>query len=164
MSVTIGGRSANAGVSLIACIILCIIGAVFLLFGTFFLSGYGDKDSCTEQVTARVIRMEKRTSHSSGKHHRTSTTYAPVFEYEYNGKKYTYTSPIANNPPQFDAGEQVTIWVNPDSPNKIYYEPSGGAVFLTIVFRIMGGIALIGGIALLIFGIVKKPKTKSLDL
>lgn len=154
MSITIGGRSANAGVSLIACIILCVIGAVFFLLGTFSLSGYGDKDSCTEQVTARVIRMEKRASHS-GKRHRTKTAYAPVFEYEYNGKRYTYTSSVASNPPQFDPGEQVTIWVNPDSPDKIYYEPSGGAVFLTIVFRIVGGAAVIGGVVFLIAGKVK---------
>lgn len=125
------------------------------------LSSYGDKGSCTEQVTAKVVRMEKHTSRSSGKYHRTNTTYAPVFEYEYDGRQYTYTSSVAVYPPEFTAGERVTIWVDPSSPNKIYYEPGKSSVLLCIVFRIAGGIAAIGGLALLI---VRKAKTKSLDL
>lgn len=135
---------------------LIVIGAVFFLFGTFMLSGYGNKSSCTESITAKVVRMEKHTSRSTtGKHRGTSTTYAPVFEYEYNGEKYTYVSSLATNPPEFSAGEQVTIWVDPDSPNKIYYKPSGSSVLLSIVFRILGGLAAVGGVVLLI---VRKAK------
>lgn len=119
------------------------------------LKSYGDKGSCTEPVTAKVVRMEKHTSRSTGKHHRTSITYAPVFEYEYNGKQYTYTSTVAANPPEFTTGEQVAIWVNPGSPNEIYYEPGTSSVLLSIVFRIVGGIAAISGIALLIVRKVK---------
>lgn len=122
------------------------------------LNGYGSKSSCTEPVTAKVVKMEKRvTRDTTGKHRGTSTTYAPVFEYEYDGKQYTYTSSVATNPPGFSAGEQVTIWVNPDSPNKIYYKPGTSSVLLSIVFRILGGIAAIGGLALLI---VRKAKNQ----
>ena len=140
---------------------MVLMGAVFFLIGTFFLSGYGDKESCTEPVTATVVRMERRISHTTtGKRHRrtTTTNYAPVFKYEYNGREYTYTSSVATHPPQFKEGEQVTIRVNPANPNEIYYEPSGGTVFMTVVFRIVGVLVALAGIAALITGLVKKPK------
>lgn len=124
------------------------------------LNSYGDKGSCTEQVTAKVVRMEKHTSRSSGKHHRTSTTYAPVFEYEYDGRQYTHTSSVASNPPEFSTGEKVTIWVNPNAPDKIYYEPGTSSVLLSIVFRILGGIIAIGGAALLIISKAGKAKNQ----
>lgn len=119
---------------------------------------YGDKGSCTEQVSARVVKMvEHKSRDNTGKHHKTTITYAPVFEYEYDGKQYTYTNTVATNPAEFVTGELVTVWVNPSSPNKIYYEPSGSSMLLSIVFRIVGGIAAIGGLALLI---VRKAKNQ----
>lgn len=120
------------------------------------LRAYCDKGICTEQVTVKVVKMEKHTSHNTaGKRHGTSTTYAPVFEYEYEGEKYTYTSTIASNPPEFSTGERVTIRVDPNAPNKTYYEPGGTSVLLSIVFRIVGGAIAAGGVAMLIVSIVK---------
>ncbi|MDE7229724.1 MAG: DUF3592 domain-containing protein [Oscillospiraceae bacterium] len=142
--------------SLVGCIVLIVFGAVFFLIGMSMLRAYGDKGSCTEQVSARVVKMiEHKSGGTSIKHNKTSTTYAPVFEYEYEGKKYTYTSTVASNPPEFSTGQRVTIWVDPNAPNKIYYEPGGTSVLLSIVFRIVGGAAAVGGVAMLIVSMVK---------
>ena len=147
-------RAHNA--SLVKCIVLIVIGAVFFLLGMSLLRAYGDKGSCTESVSARVVKMiEHKSGGTSIKHNKTSTTYSPVFEYEYEGKKYTYTSTVASNPPEFSKGDPVMIWVDPNDPNKIYYEPDGASLIMSVVLMTAGGAAAVGGVVWLIVSIVK---------
>lgn len=136
-------------------IAMIVVGLLFFLFGTFMLNSYGNKSKCTEQVTAKVVKMVEHRSSGTGRHKTNSTTYAPVFKYEYDGKEYSYISTVATNPPEFSAGERVTIWVNPNAPNKIYYKPGFTSVMLSVLFRIIGGALSIGGVVLLI---KRKPK------
>lgn len=140
---------------------MIVMGIVFFLFGTFMLSSYGNKSSCTEQVIAEVVKMVEHRSTGTGRHKMSGTTYAPVFKYEYDGKEYSYISNVAANPPEYSAGERVTIWVNPNNPNKIYYKPGGTSVLLSVVFRIVGGALAVGGMVLLI---KRKVKTKPPEL
>lgn len=135
---------------------MVVMGTLFFLFGTFMLNAYGNKSKCTEQVTAEVVKMTEHRSKSTGRHRGHSTTYAPVFKYEYDGKEYSYISTVATNPPEFSVGERVTIWVDPNSPNKIYYKPGGTSVMLSVLFRIIGGALSIGGVVLLIKRKAKK--------
>ncbi len=147
------------GASLAGGIVLIVLGAAFFFLGMSLLKAYGDKGSCTEQVSARVVKMiEHKSGGTSVKHNKTSTTYAPVFEYEYEGKQYTYTSTVASNPPEFTKGQLVMIRVDPNAPNNIYFEPSGSSVLMSVVLRIVGGAAAVGGVAMLIVSIVKSRK------
>lgn len=142
---------------LLSYIALIVIGVALFAFGSLMLNAYGNKSKCTEPVYATVVRMEENRTRRGMRHHTTGVTYAPVFEYEYSGKQYTYTNTVGTNPPEFVSGDRVTIWVDPDAPNKIYYEPAGSSVLLSIAFRILGGLAAVGGLALMI---VRKAKNE----
>lgn len=139
---------------------MIVAGILFFLFGTIMLGAYGSKIKCTEPISATVVKnLEIRKVRSSkGKVHR--ITYTPIFEYEYDGKEYSYISKISSNPPEYSAGEQVTIWVNPNDPNKIYYKPKGASLLISVVFRIIGGGLAIGGIIALIVRKAKPLKPK----
>ncbi len=50
------------------------------------------------------------------------------------------------------------IRVDPNAPNNIYFEPSGSSVLMSVVLRIVGGAAAVGGVAMLIVSIVKSRK------
>lgn len=125
------------------------------------LSAYGSRLRCTEPVTATVAKnlevKKVRNGTVSNVHH---ITYAPVFKYEYDGKKYSAISKIASRPPEFSEGELVTIRVNPNDPEEIYYSPRGGAMVMSILFRIIGGVLAVGGIIALISTKAKPIKPK----
>lgn len=133
-------------------------GIAFFLFGTIMLSAYGSRIKCTEQVSAVVVKnleVNKLRGGNKGKVH--GTTYAPIFEYEYDGKEYSYISKISSNPAEYSAGERVTIRVNPNDPDEIYHKPKGAVMLMSILFRLIGGGLAAGGIIALI---VKKTKSK----
>lgn len=134
------------------------VGILFFVIGTVLSIAFGDNGKCTEEATAVVVEMVEHKPKGSSMKRR--STYAPVFEYEFGGKQYTYTSSTSSYPPQFSVGEQVTIKVNPNNPNEIYYKPSAAIVMITIVFRIIGGLVAVVGVIMLIAG---KAKNKPLE-
>lgn len=133
---------------------LIIVGALFFFIGSFLIKSYGDKDKCTEPVSAVVT--ENVEHKSSSRKHRRKITYAPVFEYEYNGKAYTYKSNIYSKPAEYSVGEKTTIYVNPNAPEKVYYKPKGSAVVMNVVFKVVGVGVAVGGVAMLVHCLIKK--------
>lgn len=141
--------------SVTGAVVLIFMGAMFFLISSLLVKSYGDKSKCTEQVSAIVTEnIERRkTSH---KNRGSRYTYAPVFEYEYNGKAYSYRSNVYSSPAEYSVGERTTIQVNPNDPTEVYYKPKGGTVIMNVVFKIVGvGIAG-GGVVMLISCLVKK--------
>ena len=151
-------RNADNKARLVQCVAMIIAGVLFFLFGVMIPNAYGSRLKCTERVTATVIRnlAHLRTSNGTVRNSRT-IKYAPVFEYEYGGRKYSVISKVASDPPEFSEGEQVTIRVNPNDPEEIYYTPRGGALAMCILFGAGGGALAVGGIIALI---MMKTKTK----
>lgn len=68
----------------------------------------------------------------------------PVIDYEYNGEMYSYYSAVTSNPPSYEMGEQVEVFVNPNNPNDVIVNTFTERWFV---------ITLIGGMGLLFFGI-----------
>ncbi|MDE6727633.1 MAG: DUF3592 domain-containing protein [Oscillospiraceae bacterium] len=132
---------------------------MFFVIGTVLSIAFGDNGKCTEEATAVVVEMVE---HKPQGHNMRRITYAPVFEYEFGGKQYTYTSSTSSYPPQFSVGEQVTIKVNPNNPNEIYYKPSAAIVMITIVFRIIGGFVAVVGVIMFIVGKAKSSPKQQL--
>jgi Protein of unknown function (DUF3592) len=52
------------------------------------------------------------TNHSSD-----GNTYAPVVEFEHQGKKYRFKDSISSNPPSYRTGEAVAVLCNPEHPS-----------------------------------------------
>ncbi|ELR72923.1 hypothetical protein C900_00884 [Fulvivirga imtechensis AK7] len=68
----------------------------------------------------------------------------PVIDYEYKGQMYSYYSTVSSNPPSYELGEQVEVFVNPDNPTDVIVNTFTERWFV---------ITLIGGMGLLFFGI-----------
>lgn len=136
------------------------VGIVFFIIGALIPVAYGNRLRCTEPVTAMVEKNLEVKKVQNGKvRNERDIKYTPVFEYEYDGKKYSVISKISSRPPEFSEFEQVTIWVNPNDPEEIYYKPRGASAIMSIGFRFAGGSLALGGAAMLI---VSKTKKKEL--
>lgn len=96
-------------------------------------------ERCTERVTA-IVAENRRVN-------RDKVTYRPVFEYSYQGRKYLTASNTSSNPPAFEVGEKVELYLDPDDPAKIYV-PGDKTIY--IVCGILGGIGAVLVLLLLI--------------
>lgn len=141
------------------CVLMIIAGVVFFLIGFMILGASGSMTKCTERVTATVKKNLEIKKVADGVARGSNTTkYAPVFEYEFGGRKYSSISKLASRPAEFAEGEIVAIRVNPKDPEEIYYTPRGGALVMSILFEIAGGAVAVGGIITLIVTKTKPPK------
>lgn len=126
--------------------LFALAGLIAAAVGIYLLAGrISDKKRCTEPVPAVVVDLEKVVSRGSKK----SITYAPVFEYEYHGMTYYYTSPISSKPPDYERGERVTLMIDPNYPNVAYVDDKTAMTFIIIclgfgvLFVGFGGIGII---------------------
>ena len=86
-------------------------------------------------VPGVVVRME--TNHSSD-----GNTYAPVVEFEHEGKRYKFKDSISSNPPSYRTGDSVVVLCDPNHPSSARIDrgrwntaipmlvAAGGALFL----------------------------------
>lgn len=133
---------------------LIIVGIALFVYGTMTQISYGNSSEfrCTKTVHATVVRNLERIT-ESGK-----TKYSPVFEYEYDGERYTYISDASAKSPEYSEFEQVTIRIDPNDPEKVYCAPKGASKMLTLMFKIGGGSFVLGGLGMLIMVKSKPPK------
>lgn len=136
-----------------------IFGMIFVIIGAIAVGKVmGSKLRCTEPVKGRVcdLIMTRSRSRKQG----TKISYTPVFEYEYEGVTYKYTSPLSSSPAPFKPNQQVRIMVNPDDPEEIYVPDYRAGWIFGFVFAGVGLIfALIGIIGYIAAVISQKKKT-----
>lgn len=90
-------------------------------------------------IDAKVVNYKTEQSYDS-ETGRSSTTHAPIYEYEYNERKYIHTDRVfTSRPPAI--GTTVTIYIDPDSPEKAI----AGTYKL---FIILGSVAIFAAIIL----------------
>ena len=145
--------SASARIAL--WMVFVVVGVIVAALGLLALigsSGSGGEKRYTESVPAVVVGFEERESTRYRKHgthknrqRETVTTYAPIYEYTYNGQNYRYTSKVSANPPQFRAGQRVELKIDPDDPEKVY-DKSGTGNIASFIFLGAGAIFLLLGI------------------
>lgn len=113
------------------------VGLFFIAFGLYLIRSDKEKEArCTEQVTGIVAEMQERYGNSG-------TLYAPVFEYSFDGMDFRQESGIATSPPEFSAGEEVIIMVNPDAPDDYFVAGHKASSTMAMAFIIIG--IVIGG-------------------
>lgn len=73
-----------------------------------------------------------------------SNPHQPVIDYEYEGTMHSYYSTVSSDPPSYNMGEEVQIFVNPANPDDVMVNTFTERWFL---------IALLGGMGLMFSGI-----------
>ena len=135
-----------------------IIGVIFVLCAVVFIivgiiAHYDIKireKRCTESVTAEVVENIAVKSRTKSKHgYRTSTTYKPVFDFEYGGTSYRVESSVSRSPALFEVGEKTEIKINPIAPEEIYVPADNTVKLIGIIFATVGAVFLIAGILLI---------------
>ena len=122
-------------------VFLAIFFAVFIISGIVMIKSYKHKQEvCTVKVEAVVIENKKVTHRSKTKngHRRTTTTYAPVYSYTYNGTDYTQKSSVSANPPVFNVGDRVELYLNPSNPQEIFVPRDKTLYYLGLGFSVGG--------------------------
>lgn len=75
----------------------------------------------------------------------------PIISYSYDGKELTHADNTYTNPPAFDRGEKVELFVNPNNPEDVYVNSFVGRFLaMTIVGGL--GIVFLGFLALFHYG------------
>lgn len=119
---------------LTVCLVFSGIGAAMLI------ADKNQAKSCTEKVTGVVVRNEARESSSDSDN---EYVYAPVFEYSFHRQEYTVISNTASNPPVFDVGERVEIYVDPSEPTRIYVPADRTTKIISWIFIGIGAVPAI---------------------
>jgi len=90
--------------------ILVLAGVGLLFLGVHLHKKTGE--FLAKAVRAPGVVVEMATNHSSDG----ADTYAPVVDFEHQGRKYTFKDTISSNPPSFRRGEAVGVLYDPDQP------------------------------------------------
>jgi hypothetical protein len=98
-------------------VLFFFIGIVFMTLGVYLLiSRVQTKSRCDTEVKAVVVDMVTYKTKGLKKH----ITYAPVIEYEYNGKTYRYTSDVGTKPAKYKRGDSFSVMIDSHSPDMVY--------------------------------------------
>lgn len=129
-------------------IVLLFISPVFLMaivLLTFI--DLSERSGCTETVSAVVVDIQSKTSTRKNRTFRhgrsrpagttSSTGYAPVFEYTYNGVEYSSSNDHYDTKPVFEIGQETEILINPDDPTSVYAPEDDSLKNLRLVFLII---------------------------
>lgn len=105
------------------------IGFILLGIGAYLLFNYVEAEAV--EVQGRVVDLRASSSGGEGM--------APVIEYEWNGETKTHYSEVYSSPPDFEKGQVIPVWVNPENPQNVtvLYEETG-----RIVIYVFGGIGV----------------------
>lgn len=142
-------RKVKQYVTMFGLMVFCMI---FIGVGIFVMSFENrDKRECTIPVNSRVIDLVASSSSSSGR------TYAPVYEFEFEGRTYKVQSNSYSSPCPFSVGEEVKIYVDPDDPKHIYSPKDKTTLTVAIVFIAIGAV---GAIAFMVLGVKTLMKSK----
>ncbi len=143
-------------------IIPLIVSIVFFIVGIATLYNRAVLEKrCTDMVRGEIVRNEVRSSTDSDGH--TSTGYAPVYAYTYNGRAYEVVSSTSSNPPAFQPGDTTEIWVDHDEPTKIFVPEDNTSKVLGIVFTAVGGFLLAVSLTVMVMLALRKRQNGGSD-
>lgn len=73
----------------------------------------------------------------------------PTIEYEYQGEVYQYYSTVQSNPPSYEMGEEVEVYVDTDDPDNVIINTISERWIAIIILGIIG--TVFSGVGLLVF-------------
>lgn len=104
-----------------------------------------ESQGCDTDVKAVISRLSSREGEERSK------LYAPVYSFEYEGKRYDVTGTIWKTDPDYKSGQEVQIKIDPSDPTHIYDPASNSETELTSFFLEAGLMFMIPG---LVFGLI----------
>lgn len=116
---------------------LLIVGFVLSLAGVGFLLGeILDFASCTQRITAKVVKMEK----DKGSYWRGTYRYYPVFAYTIDGKEYKGKDRFSptRRENKYHVGTEVAVKCNPGRPKQFRTGPKASTYLLSGVLLAVG--------------------------
>ena len=132
---TVGGKLIS--------LIFMVVGIGVFIFGLNFVKQYDEKKETYNTVEATIVD-EVYDSESS--------TTAPVYEYEVDGKIYTYKSNTYSSGRK-NIGSKETIYYNPDRPNDAFNDMNikifGFFEVFGVIFAVAGFVVFISNIKLI---------------
>ena len=134
------------------------VGLGFMFIGIIMLAAVAyiviSNNKFEQRATPAKGKVIDFTTHESSDDDGGSTTmFAPVFEYEYNGQTYQHTSSTSSSSPEYDVGEEVEVLVDPQNPYEVLVNTFWEKWFLSVVLGIMGTMFTgMGFIAYRLFG------------
>lgn len=145
-----------------------VIIAVFMVLGLFFM-GVGIatlnnnkalEKRCTYKTEATVVRNVENVRKRNG---RRIVSYAPVYAYSYGGRDYEQESSYTFTPKQFEEGERVELYLDPDDPGSCYVPEERGPDFFGTIMLIGGSAMFIVSLLLILVGRSERRQAEALD-
>lgn len=132
-------------------IIFMSIGAIMLVVVVFNIISTVRFAGKSVHTKGKVI--DYATHESKDDDGRSTTMYAVVVEYRFNGQNYQSTSSTSSSNPDYPIGEEIDVLVNPRNANDIMINSFSEKWFLALVLGIMGTVFTgMGYMAYRIFG------------
>lgn len=103
----------------------------FLLLGAAFYTYQYQSQTIETGVKVVGVVVDMEYSDGAG---------APVVAYPWDGEERIYRSDTYTNPPAFDKGEEVTLYVDPTDPDKILIDSFSERWLGVLVLGLMGGV------------------------
>ena len=137
-----GGRKIEPG--RIFLLIFGAVGVLFLSVAGYIFYSQNQSIGKSDLVTGQVIRMKTNGDGMA----------APVFEYEFDGRKWLHASSTYSSPPAYEVNEEVPIYVNREDPADITVDTFSDRWFLISIFGFMG--LVFTGIPVLVASLVRR--------
>ena len=104
-----------------------LVGTSFMVIGIILLSIAGYITYSNYQFAKHAIPTKGRVAgfdsyESSDDDGGSTTMYSPVYEYTFNGARYTHPSSTGSSSIDYELDQEVEILVDPDNPSKVLVE------------------------------------------
>ncbi|WP_024861764.1 DUF3592 domain-containing protein [Ruminococcus flavefaciens] len=126
---TNGNKNSRAIIIAVCCVIavvlvgFCFIGVLpFMAARDLFNSAVNtDISSYNVTVTAEITEVLVKTDPDSDDGNGGKVKmYTPVYEYEYNGKKYSVTGGVSSSEKKYEVGDRAEVQISADRPGMMY--------------------------------------------
>lgn len=144
-------KRSGAKVGRLVGLIFMSIGIVLLVVAGYFVYDHQQFEKTAVTVTGTVVDFHSYISTSDNS---STTMYSPIFEYEYEGKKYTYVSTSGSNVKEYEVDERIDIMVNPENPTDVLVNSFMEKWFVPALLGFMG--TLFTGLGYVAFAVMGK--------
>ena len=121
-----------------------VVGLFFVGLGGFFWwRGKKLRQECTAQTAGVVSDVGHTVTYKKGKRR---NQYRTTFTYSVDDVEYVKQSSTTTSTQKFSEGQNVTVFYDPNKPQRYYVLEEGRAVALILVAIIMGVLFILAGI------------------
>jgi hypothetical protein len=128
-------------------IALCVLGFVSFIFigiATFYGTRSWVLVRRGQSVAAQVVDLQSTYDSEGG------TTYKPIFQYEWNGQTMTSGAAFSSNPPRYQVGEAVMLYVDPANPSDVAANRFLDLWLMPLIFGGVAGILVVVSVVIVL--------------